>query len=162
MHKTKTILLILVLLVLLIILLIIRVSFSKKNPPALLPTPTDSPQLAPIPTTQPSPSPQSSPTFSVISHSLITNSTIAITDSFQVYFSQPLSSKDFGFWLSPNTPVEFSLDNTGTILEVKPKNTWSFGESYSLTIKKETKSMDGNSLNSDVNINFKVAPYSGI
>lgn len=164
MYKTKTILLILVLLALLLVLLIVRINLAGKNPPRGLPVPTSTalPEDIPSSTELFSPTPQSSTTFSVIDHSLPTSSTIAITDSFQVYFSKPPSSKDFSFSINPKVPVEFSLDNTGTILEVKPKNTWSFGESYTFTIKKETRSMDGNSLNADVNINFKVAPYSGI
>lgn len=144
MFKDKTTYLILFLVIVLFALVFLRVFLQKTNPTRDIQ----------------SPSPQSRSNF-FVAHS-INNQQIGVTDKFNVTFSKPLDPESLEYSVEPPTELELSLDNTGLVLSVSSKQIWKFDTSYKLTIKSETKSNDGEKLGSDVIINFKTAPYSGI
>lgn len=86
----------------------------------------------------------------------------SVTEQIKIKFNKPVDPKSLKLELFPANEIELSFDSTNTELTVNPTNAWGFSTNYFIKITKETKSQDGESLDSDYTYSFKTYPYSGI
>lgn len=99
--------------------------------------------------------------FYIIGTSL-TSQEVSVSKRITINFSRPLSSLNLSYEIIPFVKTGISFSKDGKELTIEPINTWGYGLSYSITIKGETKSVDGATLSSDYIIKFITPRYSGI
>ncbi len=144
---TKTKFLIIFLIVLIIILILVRV-FRK-------PEGKESSVLPVIQQTI-----QSS-AFRIIS-SVPTEKIFSVIEPITLIFSQPIKESTIFINTSPEADVLTTFNNSKTILTIEPKQAWRYGTTYTVTVSKGARSMDGTLLEQDYNFNFKTEAYYGI
>lgn len=147
MFKGKTLFLIIGLTILIVMLVILQFT-------------VDIPDQQSQSTTTPQPHPTAglSDLFEVTRNTL-NNEVINITDSYFLTFSLPVNQATAKVSINPDTPINLSWDNSGTLLTITPTPTWDFETKYQVTIKKETINIAGKSLKNDVILNFETYTY---
>lgn len=153
MFKSKTTWLIIILIVLIIIILSLQLVLGKHN--------KNGPEETQLQSPKPSAQVKKS-NFTLIKTNLPSASPIGITDNIELTFSQPIALEDFDFNISPDKQTEFSRDQSGRTLTLKPKGTWDFNTHYKAVIKNNIKSLSGETPDSDIIVEFNTTPYAGI
>lgn len=155
MPKNKTVYLIIILSLLAITAAVLQV-LSSRSPKEQAQSPAPQPVIqGPIDGSKP----QSQ--FYVVRNDL-PDHPIGITDRFNITFTKALSYKDLSISINPKEELVLSLDSTARVVTVKPKRTWDFDTTYTLTINPDTKSESGENLGQPSVITFKTASYGGI
>lgn len=140
-----------------VLLLVFLMNKSAKNPiPGQSPiVVTPEPEI-----TAPKPPSVSSSDFKIIGTSL-TEKPLGTTESFSIFFSKPISYKEFSYTIDPPVAVNISLNPKKDTVTVLPQQTWGFNASYKITINRDTLSSEGDSLKDDFVLNFKSVPFKG-
>lgn len=154
--KSKTPILILILLATLIFIIVLQILRDSGSESEVITAPTPSPK----PIIQQDPVKQNADFY--VTGTTLDNNRLNIADAFVIFFSKPLADNGLVFEIAPSIELDAILDRSGSVLTISPKQTWHFDTDYTFTIKGGTRSFDGYRIESDVNLNFRTVPYSGI
>lgn len=99
--------------------------------------------------------------FRIISSSAL-DKPIGVTTAFKIKFSKPVALVSVIYEIEPQEQVTISLDSTGTEVAFEHIQAWNFDTIYTITISKDTTSLDGLTLGEDKKFTFQTVKYTGI
>lgn len=91
-----------------------------------------------------------------------TNQPFSVIEPFNIVFSAPVNESTLFIDIEPEATLSAKLDSAKTVLTIEPEQTWAYDTIYTITISKDTSSLDGLTLGEDKKFTFQTIKYKGI
>lgn len=92
----------------------------------------------------------------------LTDRPFGVAEFVKIEFNKPVLGRGVHLEITPDTGINYQLNQSGTELTIEPKNAWNFDTIYTLKLPRATFSQDDEPLDKDYEFTFTTIKFGGI